>query len=49
MNKWDDDRIKAIEAEVAKLRDQVDQLLAERRAGLEANAQSVRSQIGLPR
>ncbi len=41
------DRINHLIAEVAKLREQVDQLLAERRASLEAYTESVKRQIGL--
>lgn len=41
------DRIAVLEAEVAKLREQVNKLLGERQAALEAYTQSVRRQIGL--
>jgi hypothetical protein len=41
------DRMTSLEAEVVKLREQVDQLLAERRASLEARDQSVKRQIGI--
>jgi len=40
-------RIERLEAEVAKLREQVNKLLGERQGGLEARAADVRRQIGL--
>jgi uncharacterized small protein (DUF1192 family) len=47
MTKRDTDRIAALEAEVAKLRDQVDKILAERQAALEARGRDYERMIGL--
>lgn len=41
------DRLESIEAEVANLREQVDLLIRERQALLEARARDVRRSIGL--
>jgi hypothetical protein len=41
------DRMTSLEAEVVKLREQVDQLLAERRSRLETRDRFVKRQIGL--